>query len=110
MVLWLQRRQRMRLSYRWQATIVLVLGLFMAVLDNTIVSVALPQIQKAFHTDFDTVTWVSTGYFLSQAAVIPIIGYLSDRLGTKLVFLTALALFTLGSALCVFASNETMLI
>ncbi|EFH84512.1 DHA2 family efflux MFS transporter permease subunit [Ktedonobacter racemifer] len=100
----------MRLNYRWQATIVLVLGLFMAVLDNTIVSVALPQIQKAFNTSFDTVTWVSTGYFLSQAAVIPIIGYLSDRLGTKVVYLTALGLFTVGSALCVFAPNEELLI
>lgn len=82
----------------------------MAVLDNTIVSVALPQIQKAFHTTFDTITWISTGYFLSQAAVIPIIGYLSDRFGTKVVYLTALGLFTLGSALCVFAPNEEALI
>ncbi|GHO48104.1 MDR family MFS transporter [Ktedonospora formicarum] len=100
----------MQTNYRWQATIVLVLGLFMAVLDNTIVSVALPQIQKAFNASFDAVTWVSTGYFLSQAAVIPIIGYLSDRLGTKVVYLTALGLFTVGSALCVFAPSEEWLI
>ncbi|GCE13042.1 DHA2 family efflux MFS transporter permease subunit [Tengunoibacter tsumagoiensis] len=100
----------MQLNYRWQATIILVIGLFMAVLDNTIVSVALPQIQKAFHSTFDTITWVSTGYFLSQAAVIPIVGYLSDRLGTKVVYLSALGLFTLGSALCVFAPTEEWLI
>jgi len=45
----------MQLNYRWRATIVLVMGLFMAVLDNTIVSVALPQIQNAFETDFNVI-------------------------------------------------------
>src|SRR5215469_1654007 len=100
----------MRLAYKWQAAIVSALGLFMAVLDNTIVSVALPQMQTAFHTDFDTITWVVSGYFLAQAAVIPITGYLSDRIGTRRVFLTALALFILGSGLCVLAPTKEWLI
>ncbi len=77
----------MRLSYRWQATLVIALGMLMAILDNTIVSVVLPQIAVAFHTDFQTITWIGTGYFLANAAVIPIVGYLSDRIGTKTVFL-----------------------
>lgn len=100
----------MRLDYKWQAAIVTALGLFMAVLDNTIVSVALPQMQTAFNTNLDTITWVISGYFLAQAAVIPIIGYLSDRVGTKLVFLIALALFTIGSGLCAIAPTDTWLI
>ena len=100
----------MKLEYKWAATLVGVLGLFMAVLDNTIVNVALPAMQTAFHTDRSTITWVVTGYFLSQAAVIPITGYLSDRFGTKLVFLIALALFTFGSALCSISPNESFLI
>jgi len=100
----------MHLSYRWQATLVIALGLLMAILDNTIVSVVLPQIARAFHTDFQTITWVGTGYFLANAAVIPIVGYLSDRIGTKTIFLIALALFTLGSGLCAFAPNEQFLI
>ncbi|MEO6893237.1 MAG: DHA2 family efflux MFS transporter permease subunit [Ktedonobacteraceae bacterium] len=100
----------MRLSYRWQATIVIAIGLLMAVLDNTIVSVVLPQIARAFHTDFQTITWVGTGYFLANAAVIPIVGYLSDRIGTRTIFLFSLALFTLGSGLCAFAPNEQFLI
>ncbi len=100
----------MRLSYRWQATLVIALGLLMAILDNTIVSVVLPQIAKVFHTDFQTITWVGTGYFLANAAVIPIVGYLSDRVGTKTIFLIALGLFTLGSGLCVIAPNEQSLI
>ena len=100
----------MHLTYRWQATLVIALGLLMAILDSTIVSVVLPQIATAFHTDFQTITWVGTGYFLSNAAVIPIVGYLSDRIGTKMIFLIALALFTLGSGLCVIAPNEQFLI
>jgi len=92
----------MRLDYKWRAALVVALGLFMAILDNTIVNVALPQMLKAFHTDLATIEWVITGYFLAQAAVIPITGYLSDRLGSKLVFGSALTLFTIGSALCAF--------
>jgi DHA2 family multidrug resistance protein len=100
----------MRLAYKWQAAIVVAIGLFMAVLDNTIVSVALPQMQAYFHTNRDTITWVATAYFLAQAAVIPITGYLSDRFGSKTVFLTALAVFTIGSGLCAVAPNEKYLI
>jgi EmrB/QacA subfamily drug resistance transporter len=97
-------------GYRWRVAAVVALGLFMAILDNTIVSVTLPQMQKAFHTDFETITWVASAYFLAQAAVIPIVGYLSDRIGSKLVFLTALILFTIGSALCAFAPTKEALI
>ena len=100
----------MHLSYRWQATLVIALGLLMAILDNTIVSVVLPEIARAFHTDFQTITWIGTGYFLATAAVIPIVGYLSDRIGTKTIFLITLALFTIGSGLCVIAPNEKFLI
>ncbi len=97
-------------GYRWRVAAVVALGLFMAILDNTIVSVTLPQMQKAFHTDFDTITWVATAYFLAQAAVIPIVGYLSDRIGSKLVFLIALTMFTAGSALCALAPTKEALI
>jgi EmrB/QacA subfamily drug resistance transporter len=100
----------MRLAYKWQAAIVVAIGLFMGVLDNTIVSVALPQIQAYYHTDRDTITWVATAYFLAQAAIIPITGYLSDRIGSKTVFLAALAIFTIGSGLCAVAPNEKFLI
>jgi EmrB/QacA subfamily drug resistance transporter len=97
-------------GYRWRVAAVVAVGLFMAILDNTIVSVTLPAMQKAFHTDFETITWVASAYFLAQAAVIPMVGYLSDRLGSKLVFLTALILFTVGSALCAFAPTKETLI
>ena len=100
----------MRLSYRWQATLVIALGLLMAILDTTIVSVVLPQMAVAFHTDYQTITWVGTGYFLANAAIVPIVGYLSDRIGSKNMFLIALCAFTIGSALCAIAPNEQFLI
>jgi MFS family permease len=100
----------MRLDYKWQVAVIGALGLFMAVLDYTIVSVALPQMQLAFKTDFSTITWVATGYFLAQAAVIPIAGYLSDKIGTKLVFMLSLGLFTLVSGLCAIAPSAALLI
>src|SRR5918912_4430874 len=100
----------MTTASRWRVAAVVSIGLFMAILDNTIVSVTLPQMQKAFHTDFETITWVASAYFLAQAAVIPIVGYLSDRVGTKLIFLTALILFTAGSALCALALTKEALI
>ncbi|HKF36931.1 MAG TPA: MFS transporter, partial [Ktedonobacteraceae bacterium] len=100
----------MHLTYKWQATLVIALGLLMAILDTTIVSVVLPQIATAFHTDYQTITWVGTGYFLANAAIIPIVGYLSDRIGSRTTFLIALALFTLGSGLCVIAPSQQWLI
>ncbi len=100
----------MRLDYKWQAALISALGLFMAVLDNTIVNVALPQMIKSFNSNLTTIEWVVTAYFLAQAAVIPVTGYLSDRIGTKTVFLSALAVFTLGSALCAVAPTEQALI
>src|SRR5260221_4458481 len=100
----------MRMEYKWQAALVVAIGLFMAILDNTIVSVALPQMQAYFHNARETISWVATAYFLAQAAIIPITGYISDRIGTKTVFLTALALFTFGSGLCAVAPNEHLLI
>src|ERR1700740_1346983 len=100
----------MHFTYRWQATLVIALGLLMAILDATIVSVVLPQIATAFHTDFQTITWVGTGYFLANAAIIPVVGYLSDRIGSRTTFLIALALFTIGSGLCVIAPSEKWLI
>src|SRR5215469_9409918 len=95
----------MHLAYRWRATLVIALGLLMAILDVTIVSVVLPQITTALHAAYQTSTWIGTGYLLANAAVIPIVGSLSDRIGAKTVVLLALGFFTLGSALCALAPS-----
>ena len=90
----------MRIPYKYAVSLTAALGLFMAILDNTIVNVALTAMQRAFNTDVNTIQWVVTGYFLAQAAVIPVSGYFGNRFGVKRMFSVALAIFTFGSLLC----------
>jgi EmrB/QacA subfamily drug resistance transporter len=97
-------------SSRYAIALTAALGLFMAVLDNTVVNVALIPMSTALHASLSSIQWVVTGYFLAQAAVIPIAGYFSARVGIKRLFMTCLVLFTLGSILCGLAQTETMLI
>ncbi len=98
------------ISPRYAIALTAALGLFMAVLDNTVVNVALTPMSTALHASLSSIQWVVTGYFLAQAAVIPIAGYFSARVGIKRLFMICLVLFTLGSILCGLAQNETMLI
>src|ERR671923_1881995 len=88
----------------------IVLGTFMAILDNTVVNVALPTLERFFKVDLHQIQWVVTGYMLAQAAVIPLSGWLGDRFGAKRLYLLSIALFALGSALCALAPSSTMLI
>ena len=81
----------------------------MSILDATIVNVALPTFGRVFETSLQSLQWIITGYMLASAAVIPISGWLSDRYGSKRVYLTALVLFTLGSVLCAVATTAPML-
>ena len=86
--------------YKRIVAIAFVVGVFMDVLDVTIVNVALPTIGDRFGASATSLEWVVTGYLLSLAVWIPASGWVGDRIGTKRVFLFALAMFTLGSALC----------
>ena len=94
---------------------VVVLGAIMSILDITVVNVALPTFQTTFGTvghplAYSTVAWTVTGYTLALATVIPLTGWAADRFGTKRLYMTAIALFTLGSVLCAMASDINMLI
>ncbi|WAX56828.1 DHA2 family efflux MFS transporter permease subunit [Jatrophihabitans cynanchi] len=89
---------------------VVVLGAIMSILDITVVSVALPTFQDVFHTSYANVAWTMTGYTLALATVIPLSGWAADRFGTKRLYMTALLLFVLGSALCSTATGIGMLI
>src|ERR671933_2509187 len=85
--------------------VAIILGTFMVILDTTVVNVALPTLGRVFATDIAVLQWVIGAYLLAQAAVIPLSGWLSDRMGAKRVYLTSLVLFTLGSALCGLAQS-----
>jgi len=90
--------------------VAIIIGVFMVVLDSTAMNVALPSLVTGLHDPLSTLQWTITGYVLAQAAVIPLAGWLSDRFGAKRVFLSSIALFTLGSVLCAMAQGSTMLI
>lgn len=99
-----------RIPYKYLVGVVFVFGLFMDLLDMTIVNVALPTLAAEFDAGTTTIEWVVTAYLLSLAAFIPVSGWAGDRFGTKRVFLFALSLFTLASLLCGLAWNIESLI
>lgn len=92
------------------AVLVLVVGNFMAVLDVTIVNVAVPSIQKDFGGSLDDVLWIATAYTLMLGLVVPVSGWMGERLGLTLVYVLSLAGFAVGSALCGVAGNLDTLI
>ena len=80
--------------------LVVVAGMIMVVLDTTIVNVALDSLSTDLSASLSTTQWVVTGYLLAVAIVIPISGWAMDRFGQKPIWITAVSLFALGSALC----------
>jgi EmrB/QacA subfamily drug resistance transporter len=74
--------------------------MFIDILDTTIVNVALPDLGREFNASTTSIEWIVLGYLLSLAVWIPASGWIGDRFGTRRVFLFALAMFTLASALC----------
>jgi EmrB/QacA subfamily drug resistance transporter len=80
-------------------SIVVVLGTVMSILDTTIVNVAINTLSRDFHTSLATIQWVSTGYMLALATVIPLTGWAADRFGTKRLYMISILLFLAGSAL-----------
>ena len=83
----------------WIVAGVVIVGIVMSVIDTTIVNVALDTLARELHSPFGTIQWVSTGYLLSLAVVIPLAGWMSERFGSKRVWMVSVALFGLGSAL-----------
>lgn len=87
----------------------IMLGLFLASLDQTVVGTALPQIVQDLG-GFGRYTWVATSYMLASTTVVPIVGRLSDYYGRKWFYIGAIGLFLVGSALCGLAQSMNQLI
>ncbi|MEV0841961.1 DHA2 family efflux MFS transporter permease subunit [Actinocatenispora sera] len=79
---------------------VLLVGASVALLDTTIVAVAIADLTKAFDTTVRAAQWATTAYLLAMAAAIPMMGWLTDRWGARRVWLATLLLFLVGSMLC----------
>jgi len=89
--------------------VALMLVMLLAALDQTIVSTALPRIASDLN-GLDKLSWVVTAYLITSAVVTPLYGKISDQLGRKKIFLTAIAIFLVGSALCGLSQNMEQLI
>ena len=80
----------------WAALAVLLAGMFMSLLDTTIVNVALPSIEASLDANEATLSWIISGYALAFGLVLIPAGRFGDRFGHKWVFFTGLAIFTLA--------------
>src|SRR5690242_14376286 len=87
----------------------LILGMFFASLDQTVVGTAMPRIIGDLG-GLDILAWVTTAYLLSSTTVVPIAGKLADLYGRRMIYVTGLFVFMLGSALCGTSNNMTELI
>jgi EmrB/QacA subfamily drug resistance transporter len=89
---------------------VVVVGMFMSVLDTSIVNVAIPTMQKQFGASTDDIQWVSTAYTLCLGVIVPTSAWLGERLGLKRLYLIALIGFGAFSALCGMAGDLNSMI
>jgi EmrB/QacA subfamily drug resistance transporter len=95
---------------KWLTLAAVSFGLFMIMLDNTIVNVALPSIQSSLHLQVSELEWIVTGYALTFCALMLTGGKLADLFGRRLIFVVGLTIFTLSSLACGLAGSASVLI
>src|SRR6202051_2490058 len=94
---------------KWWTLTAVAFGLFMIMLDNTVVNVALPSIQRSLHLKISEREWVVTGYALTFGALMLTGGKLADLYGRRLIFVVGLVIFTLSSLGCGLAGSASVL-
>lgn len=97
-------------SYPWWVTIPAILGMFIVIMDSSIVNVALSPMMSDFGSNVEEIEWVSTGYMLASAVMMPTTGFLGERFGRKKLYWMAILGFTLTSMLCGAAWDANSLI
>ena len=94
----------------WKVVCVAVIGSFMAQLDATVVNVSLASLAADLHVSLSAIQWVTSGYLLALALMLPLNGWLVDRIGAKALYLWCFTAFTLASTLCGMAWSANSLI
>jgi EmrB/QacA subfamily drug resistance transporter len=95
---------------KWWTLTAVAFGLFMIMLDNTVVNVALPSIERDLHVSISSLEWVVTAYALTFAALLITGGKLGDLFGRRRIFIVGIAIFTLSSLACGLAPSAGFLI
>ena len=93
-----------------KALLALIVGGIAAILDSTMVTLALHTLVVRLHSTDGTIQWVTTGYLLAMAVAIPVTGWAESRWGGKRVWMAALVIFVLGSVLCALSWSDTSLV
>jgi EmrB/QacA subfamily drug resistance transporter len=106
----LPRRERALPRQERVVIFVCMVGLYMTVVDSTIIYTALPSLARGFHATLADAQWVTLSYLLALAVLVPSSGWIGDRFGTKRTYLFALVLFTGASVACGAAGSLTQLI
>jgi DHA2 family multidrug resistance protein len=99
-----------KVTYKWIVLCVVLFGVFMSLLDQTIVSIAVPRLQHAFDARLENIQWIVTAYILTLGICTPAVAFLSRRFGIKRIYILSLGAFTLCSALCGWAWDLPSLI
>ena len=94
---------------RWLALVFLALGLAIVIIDNNVLTVAIPYILRDLHTSFGAVQWVVSGYALIIASILITVGRIGDLYGRKKIFLVGTALFAVGSFIASISPNALIL-
>src|SRR5512143_1880677 len=104
------RNQSRGLEQKWKILISVMFGIFMIILDSTVVNVAFTTLRREFGASLEAAQWVISIYVLSLGITTPVSGFLADRFGIKRVYLFGLAVFVIGSFLCGLAPSLGLLI
>jgi DHA2 family multidrug resistance protein len=94
----------------WVIAFTVTLATFMEALDSSIANVALPHIAGTLGASFDEATWILTSYLVSNAIVLPISGWIANRIGRKRFYMSCVAAFTVCSFLCGLANSLPLLV
>jgi EmrB/QacA subfamily drug resistance transporter len=94
----------------WEAIWIVLVGAFMALLDTTIVNVALPSIRTGLHASSASLEWIVSGYALAYGLALVPGGRAGDRFGHKRLFLTGLTIFTLASVACGISQDQGQIV
>jgi len=97
-------------SNKWVITVTVMTGTLMSALDLSIVNVALPYMRGNLGASIEEITWVATGYMLSNVTVMPLIALLTARFGRKRFYMVSVFLFTLSSMACGMARDMTSMV
>ncbi|MGG0151962.1 DHA2 family efflux MFS transporter permease subunit [Bacillus mycoides] len=88
---------------------VLILGMFVSILNQTIINVALPPLMNEFNVSTSTAQWLITGFMLVNGILVPISAFLVSRFTYRKLFIAAMLFFTVGSIICATSGNFTMM-